>query len=141
MSDQSGPPPGPDLAGGIELSAIADGAMVAGRVGDAAVLLARRGEEFFAIISWGTTVKVFGSTGTDRASIWFHDTSRDYTRINDALKRLRELAPTVVHRAGEDGVVLSVLEWDGESGDLFDSGYNTVARYGDVVAVSRYPSP
>src|SRR5436305_13548152 len=42
-------PPGPDLAAGISVEDLADGSMLTGRVGEEAVLLARRGEEFFAI--------------------------------------------------------------------------------------------
>src|SRR2546430_9961632 len=40
---------GPDLTLGVATDAIADGIMVAGHVGDEAVLLARRGDEFFAV--------------------------------------------------------------------------------------------
>jgi apoptosis-inducing factor 3 len=40
---------GPDLAGGIPADDITDGSMLAGHVGEEAVLLARRGDEFFAI--------------------------------------------------------------------------------------------
>src|SRR6476620_11180995 len=40
---------GPDLAQGVAIGTIADGGMLAGHVGDDAVLLARRGDEFFAI--------------------------------------------------------------------------------------------
>ena len=39
----------PDLEQGVALSRLADGAMLAGHVGDAPVLLARRGEEVFAV--------------------------------------------------------------------------------------------
>jgi NADPH-dependent 2,4-dienoyl-CoA reductase/sulfur reductase-like enzyme/nitrite reductase/ring-hydroxylating ferredoxin subunit len=47
-SEQSGPT-GPDLALGIAIDTLADDTMLAGHVGDDAVLLARRGNEFFAI--------------------------------------------------------------------------------------------
>jgi apoptosis-inducing factor 3 len=40
---------GPDLTQGVSIATLADGAMLAGHVGDDAVLLARRGNEFFAI--------------------------------------------------------------------------------------------
>ena len=40
---------GPDLSQGIAVDAIPDGGMVGGHVGDDAVLIARRGDEFFAI--------------------------------------------------------------------------------------------
>ena len=42
-------PPGPDLAVGISVEDLADGSMLTGHVGEEAVLLARRGDEFFAI--------------------------------------------------------------------------------------------
>jgi apoptosis-inducing factor 3 len=40
---------GPDLTQGVSIATLADGAMLAGHVGDDAVLLARRGNAFFAI--------------------------------------------------------------------------------------------
>jgi apoptosis-inducing factor 3 len=48
MTDQSAPS-GPDLTLGIPASDLADGQMLAGHVGQESVLLARRGEQFFAI--------------------------------------------------------------------------------------------
>ena len=48
MSEPS-KPSGPDLAQGIPLDELADGGMIGGHVGEEAVLLARRGDEFFAI--------------------------------------------------------------------------------------------
>jgi NADPH-dependent 2,4-dienoyl-CoA reductase/sulfur reductase-like enzyme/nitrite reductase/ring-hydroxylating ferredoxin subunit len=47
----------PDLALGIAIDTIADGTMLAGNVGDDAVLLARRGNEFFAV---GATCTHYG---------------------------------------------------------------------------------
>jgi NADPH-dependent 2,4-dienoyl-CoA reductase/sulfur reductase-like enzyme/nitrite reductase/ring-hydroxylating ferredoxin subunit len=41
--------PGPDLSLGTPIARLSDGAMVAGRVGDAEVLLARSGDEYFAV--------------------------------------------------------------------------------------------
>src|SRR5687767_9578182 len=42
-------PAGPDLTHGIAASDLTDGGLIQGRVGDAAVLVARRGSEIFAI--------------------------------------------------------------------------------------------
>ena len=42
-------PAGPDLAQGIMLAVLADNGMLLGHVGDDAVLVARRGDAFFAI--------------------------------------------------------------------------------------------
>ncbi len=48
---------GPDLTLGIAVDDLADGGMLAGHVGEESVLLARRGDEFFAI---GATCSHYG---------------------------------------------------------------------------------
>ena len=48
---------GPDLTLGIDVDTVADGRMIAGHCGDAAVLLARRDDEFFAV---GATCTHYG---------------------------------------------------------------------------------
>ena len=48
---------GPDLTQGVALNDVSDGGMLGGHVGDEAVLLARRGDEFFAI---GATCSHYG---------------------------------------------------------------------------------
>jgi len=49
MGTTESEPSGPDLSQGVATTSLADGGLLAGRVGDDAVLLARRGDEFFAI--------------------------------------------------------------------------------------------
>jgi len=56
MAEQS-KPKGPDLTRGVPVGDVADGGMVGGHVGDDAVLLARRGDELFAI---GATCSHYG---------------------------------------------------------------------------------
>jgi apoptosis-inducing factor 3 len=50
-------PPGPDLAAGVAIADVPDGGALAGRVGTEAVLLARRGQEVFAV---GATCTHYG---------------------------------------------------------------------------------
>jgi apoptosis-inducing factor 3 len=57
MSAEQSKPKGPDLTQGVALRDVPDGGMIAGHVGDDAVLLARRGEELFAI---GATCSHYG---------------------------------------------------------------------------------
>jgi apoptosis-inducing factor 3 len=57
MAAEQSNPKGPDLTRGVALEHLGDGGMVGGHVGDEAVLLARRGEEFFAI---GATCSHYG---------------------------------------------------------------------------------
>ncbi len=49
MSTAQSATTGPDLTQGVAIDTLADGTMLAGHVGEDAVLLARRGNEFFAI--------------------------------------------------------------------------------------------
>jgi len=49
MSETKNEPSGPDLVKGVSLSRIADGAMLLGHAHNEPVLLARRGDELFAI--------------------------------------------------------------------------------------------
>lgn len=49
MNSATQGPLGPDLAAGVSISGLKDGEMLSGHVGDEAVLLVRRGTEYFAI--------------------------------------------------------------------------------------------
>jgi NADPH-dependent 2,4-dienoyl-CoA reductase/sulfur reductase-like enzyme/nitrite reductase/ring-hydroxylating ferredoxin subunit len=49
MSEEAKQPTGPDLAEGVPIADLADGAPLQGHVGEEAVLLVRRGAEFFAV--------------------------------------------------------------------------------------------
>jgi 3-phenylpropionate/trans-cinnamate dioxygenase ferredoxin reductase subunit len=57
MTAEDESPGGPDLAAGVAISQIPDGGMLQGHVGEEAALLARRGEEIFAI---GATCTHYG---------------------------------------------------------------------------------
>ena len=58
MSGDQKVPSGPDLTNGVQLAELADGAMIVGHVGADEVLLARRGDEVFAI---GATCTHYGA--------------------------------------------------------------------------------
>src|SRR5262249_44673343 len=57
MAAEQSKPKGPDFARGVPLDDLADGGMIGGHVGEDAVLLARRGNEVFAI---GATCSHYG---------------------------------------------------------------------------------
>src|SRR5262245_28328831 len=57
MGTEQSKPKGPDLARGVPPGDLPDGGMVGGQVGDDAVLLARHGDELFAI---GSTCSHYG---------------------------------------------------------------------------------
>jgi NADPH-dependent 2,4-dienoyl-CoA reductase/sulfur reductase-like enzyme/nitrite reductase/ring-hydroxylating ferredoxin subunit len=62
MTDHDGPPDGPDLTAGIASDQLSEGAMLAGRVGDDAVLVARVGGQCYAI---GATCSHYGAPLVD----------------------------------------------------------------------------
>lgn len=96
------------------------------------------GEDFFIVVRWDPTQAAFKTTGRDRCSIWAHDKNRDYTRIDKALQRIKDLLTGTTHRAGGDGWTMTLAEWNGEGPDLVDGGFHTVTRYADFTVVSRY---
>src|ERR1700758_2029075 len=49
MSEAPKEKAGPDLTQGVAVETLADGALLAGHVGEDAVVLGRRGDEFFAV--------------------------------------------------------------------------------------------
>ena len=57
MAESQSQPSGPDLAGGIPEGDLPDGGLLAGHAGEEAVLLARRGNEIFAV---GATCTHYG---------------------------------------------------------------------------------
>jgi NADPH-dependent 2,4-dienoyl-CoA reductase/sulfur reductase-like enzyme/nitrite reductase/ring-hydroxylating ferredoxin subunit len=57
MGGEQSKPTGPDLAAGVAVDDVPDGGMLGGHVGEEAVLLARRGGQFFAI---GATCSHYG---------------------------------------------------------------------------------
>jgi apoptosis-inducing factor 3 len=62
LTDEQSKPKGPDLTRGVSLDDLADGGMVGGHVGEDAALVARRGDEFFAI---GATCSHYGGPLTE----------------------------------------------------------------------------
>ena len=86
-------PTGPDLAQGIALDIVADGGMIGGHVGEDPVLLARSGEEFFAI---GSTCTHYGGPLADGLVVarhvrcpWHH--ARFSLRTGEAIGRRRSI--------------------------------------------------
>ena len=105
---------GPDLGQGIRAELLADGAMVAGHASGEAVVLARQGDEFFAV---GGTCTHYGAPLGDGLVVgdtvrcpWHHACFS--LRTGDALRApaLRPLARWHVERRGDLVVVTSKLE-------------------------------
>ena len=114
MADQPAPPTGPDLTAGVPAASLADGAMLAGRVGDDAVLLAHVGGEFFAI---GATCTHYGGPLAEGLIVaetvrcpWHHACFSLRTGNVERAPALRPLPRWTVERRDDLIVVTSKIE-------------------------------
>ena len=107
---------GPDLSRGVPADILADGAMIVGHVSGEPVLLARHGDEFFAV---GTTCTHYDAALADGVVVgdtvrcpWHHACFS--LRTGDALRApaLRPLARWQVERRGDLVVVTANVEPD-----------------------------
>ena len=94
-------------------------------------------EHMFFIIRWEENVPSFARYGPHRATVWAHSKDQDYGPIDKALEYVKDLVLAAVHLEGEDGWVLTVAEWRGDSTDLIDDGFNTITRNSGYDVVSR----
>lgn len=97
-------------------------------------------EECFLVIRWQPSTWAFPGKATDAFTVWAHDRQHDYGRIQDVLRRVKEIFDGVYHVHGADGWTLTQADWRGEGPDVTDQGYDTRTRYADFQAVSRYDS-
>ena len=116
MASDEGKPEGPDFTQGIALSELKDGGMLRGRAGDDAVLLARRGNDVFAI---GATCTHYGGPlaegvidGDTVRCPWHHACFS--LRTGEALRApaLSPVACWQVERRGDRVVVTKKVERD-----------------------------
>src|SRR6476619_5704336 len=116
MSETQGEPSGPDLTLGVAADSLADGQMLAGHVGDDAVLVARHGSEYFAI---GATCTHYGGplaegmiVGDTVRCPWHHACFSLRTGEALAAPALSPVACWRVERRGERVVVGEKIERD-----------------------------
>ncbi len=111
MSSDTSPPEGPDLALGVKLDSIADGAMMAGHVGEEAVLLVRRGDDIFAV---GAACTHYGAPLADGLLVentircpWHHAT---FCILTGEARRAPALDPLPCWRVERSGGLVRVRE-------------------------------
>ena len=95
-------------------------------------------ERFFVVIRWEESVKAFKNKGANRLTVWVHTRDGDYTLVDKALERIKDLLTSTIHRAGADGWTMTLAEWNSDSTDLIDGGFGTLTRNSDYTVVSRY---
>lgn len=86
----------------------------------------------FVVINIDLDEKVFGTTGVETVSYWFHiprTRVRDYAPIDLAIEKLKSNMAEVAHLAGSDGWSLTSGTWMDTSRDLTDPSFNTITKY------------
>jgi hypothetical protein len=94
----------------------------------------------FVMLRWEETQSRWGlrnSPGKQVLTVWAHDQSGSYARINLILERVREILSESFHIVGADGRILTQADWRGDSADLWDDGFRTITRNSAYDIVSR----
>lgn len=86
----------------------------------------------FLNLRWGNTVQGLDVLMPRELVVWVHDEPGDYSRIDAILPALRRILTGIeatrwTEASGQTGWV-SVIEWNGDSGDLADDGHGTIVR-------------
>lgn len=77
------------------------------------------------------------SFGPQIVTVWFHDHDRTYELVNAGIIRTKAILDAAVHVPGVDGWTITQCDWQGDSGDLWDDGYQTVTRNTSYRVVAR----
>jgi len=94
----------------------------------------------FLVLRWEEQTARWGianQRGKQLLTVWAHDRTGDYSRINAILKRVETILTLALHVPGTDGMTLTQCEWRGESSDLYDDGFKTITRNSAYDVVSR----
>jgi hypothetical protein len=91
----------------------------------------------FIMHRWEETAVAFGLVGTETVTIWVHDKPGDYSQINAIIAWMKTALTSMVHVDGGDGYIVTCVDWTGESGDLWDDGWETITRNASFRVVSR----
>jgi hypothetical protein len=95
----------------------------------------------FIIIHWEdmptTTLGSSRNFGPQNLTVWFHDRQRTYERVNAGIDRLKTVMAGVIHLPGSDGWTITQADWQGDTGDLWDDGYETLTRNTSYRIVTR----
>lgn len=59
---------------------------------------------------------------------WVHDSPGDYKRIDDIMKRIQSILPSIEGQADPDGGHISDVLWQGNSDDFVDDEAKTITR-------------
>jgi hypothetical protein len=90
----------------------------------------------FMVLRWGATAAGMDVVKQRTLQVWVHDQPSDYTVIDSALERVRDVFANVVgNDIGDTIKWVLQIDWALESDDLADDVQNTVARYAEFTVV------
>jgi hypothetical protein len=87
----------------------------------------------FIVLRFGPEVPRVGDAIEQELQVWIHDEPGSYDAINNCLSLTRtalEAGPIAVQGA-------IACNWNGNSADLADDGFNTLARYASYLLIGR----
>lgn len=90
-------------------------------------------EGLFLILRWGAQNVTLpgGGRGPQSLTVWAHqprENGSDYTRIRTILRRVQEVLEGLGEASGDDGLAVTDIKFQGDSGNLMDPGFQTITR-------------
>lgn len=86
----------------------------------------------FVILRWGDQQYVSEvKTGATFLTVWVHQPESmgsDLTEVNKIHARICQVLTNMEHVAGEDGISVTSVNFDGLSSSIRDPGFHTIAR-------------
>jgi hypothetical protein len=84
----------------------------------------------FMVFKWGQTSPGMDVMRVRSLQVWFHDSPSDYTNIDTALERVRNvLQLSFGVNIGTPSKWVAQIDWELDSDDLDDDVQRTIARY------------
>lgn len=94
-------------------------------------------ERKFAVIRFGTVTTGLAHIKRVPVSIWIHDDHGSYGEIDAVLKALTDRLDGVEQQQGDGDVEIISIEWDNNSGDLYDPGYRTITKNWNATIIGK----
>ena len=92
----------------------------------------------FAVIRIAGDFKSVSKRPQPRAEIWIHDDRGSYVRIDQILAAVREQLDGMGYKWSDwPGELIAQIDWQSNSPDLIDDGYNTNTRMASFGLVGR----
>lgn len=81
----------------------------------------------FLILRFGSITPGVDPVTSSALAVWAYDNSKDYTRIDNMLKRVRTLLEQTEAQKTSTGWI-TCIDWEGDSDDLADDTYHRITK-------------